>query len=153
MSKDLNINNLFPSSQAEKGTLCISNLFTTLKPQSNIPKIKDLTDIIQAEQERKQQLAIVYRKMLNECIELFKNHKKYNDLDMVYEIRQFYRQIYIPEISNCRDYIMKKLFEIGLDTYPISDRFIFITWINLDNNLKKISKKEKKEKKKKKKKK
>lgn len=152
MSKDLNINNLFPLSKTDTGTLCVDNLFTTFKPQPNIPKVKDLDDIIEAEQEKKKEVAIAYRKMLNECIELFKNHKKYGDFDMVYEIRQFYGQVYIPEISECRDYIMKKLFEIGLDTYPISNRFIFVTWVNLETNLKKNSKKEKKDKKRKRKK-
>jgi hypothetical protein len=135
------VNKLFPNSKAKTGNMSVKTLFSKYQPEEHIPPIENIDHIIEEERQKRKQIAIAYRKMLNECIDLFKQYKKYGYLECMYEVKNFYGQVYIPDIEGCRNYISDKLREQGIDTFPISKGHIYMTWVNLEKNLKKKIKK------------
>ena len=148
---DLNIKGLFPNSKTGKknNMIDIKSLYIDGKYKQKIPKVINIDNVIEEEHKKKKIIAIAYRKMLNEAIETFKECKKYGYIDCMYEIRKFYKQTYIPDVPACRNYILHKLRNYGFDTCAINDNIIFITWENLEENIKNINKnKENKENKK-----
>lgn len=144
----LDINNLFPSGKKCTGKLNVNNLFDEYIKHDDKPKLLDVKDVVEKEKLKKKEIFKTYRLMLKECLELFTYYNKYGHKDFIYEIRPIYGSVLIEDMEECKNYLIKKLEKNYLDTYPLKDRFIFITWINIDNNIKKH--KEKKEKNKKK---
>lgn len=101
----------------------------------NRPSI-DMNKIIRENNEKKEKIKKIYKKMLSQCYTEITDANKNDLTDIIYDIPQF---IYTEPNYNCRDcieFIQSKLMKMMIDTYILSERSIFISWHNIELNKK-----------------
>ena len=138
MSK-VSIDLLFPSNSGKRkyGNIDIETLFpinnNNARFKVNMP-VFDPDKLTEERENRKNELKQIYRNMLSLCLKKITNVNKMDCTDMVYEVPT--KVFLYPKYNSleCLQYIEKKLRKSYLDTLIISDKSIFVSWLNVSRN-------------------
>lgn len=138
----ININNLFPSNtnNGQNTPLDVNTLYT--KNNKNINKTQkfSIDNLLSRKEERKQKTRDNYRRIYNIVLNKITNVNKINDTtELIYNVPDavFGCKDYID--AECLEYIEYKLRNIYyMDTLKLSNKSIFISWKNIDENRKNI---------------
>jgi len=136
--EQLNIKNLFPSSNpvTENKPLSVSTLYNH---KENIKQNKiDFTieKLLDVQEERKKKVIDEYRKSFNLILKKITDANKLGYYDLIFDVP--YSAYMCPEynITDCLDFVERRLRKIYMDTLRMGTRSIFISWSNLENNRK-----------------
>jgi len=130
----ININNLFNQNNSNKEQILgINNLFQDNSRKNDIFNINDL---LNKKEERKKKVLDIYKKKLKDSLKRINTANKYNLTSITYEVPyiSFNCKEYNP--IECINYIYQRLEKICMDTIILSDNSIYISWENIDDNIK-----------------
>ena len=131
--QNININNLFPNNKNNYKPLDIQSLYDQLNKK--IKKVDfSIQDIINTKEQERKKTMNEYKKYFHKCLIKIKTAHKLKKEDMIYIVPD--RIIYCQEYNSidCLNYIQSHLRKIYMDTFILSRKSIFITWINLEKN-------------------
>lgn len=134
----ISINNLFPTNDFQP--LDVNNLYNT---QGNKAKNKlnfNIDRLIKLREERKQKIFIQYDKIFNMCLNRITLANNLNKTEIVYEVPEAIYGHFDYNIHDCIQYLENKLKDMDLDTLILNNRTIYVSWLNLEENRKKLSK-------------
>jgi hypothetical protein len=128
---NININNLFPLSNSRSSVdkpLDVTSLYNFDRPQN-----------IELEANVKEKKRIIhnrYRKITDMCLNKIKSANKINKTDIVFNIPLTVFGCHEYNSDECLDYMEYKLRKLYMDTYILSKTAIFVSWLNIENNMK-----------------
>ena len=133
----LNINTLFsPNEQIRnkdmKSPISIKTLFNNKKTSNKNEFTID--QLIKTQVERKREIKKTYINVYNICLNKIIEANKLYKYDIFFEIPT---ALYGNKIYNgldCLEYIIRKLRNNYMDVLKISEKLLFITWINVKEN-------------------
>ena len=143
---NINIVNLFTSSYCKADShepLDVRSLFTfykkcNLKINEDNRKTVDFSvdSLINVRKEKKRMIHNKYKRITDVCLNKIKNANKINQTDIIFNVplTVFGCNEYNP--WGCLDYMEYKLRKLHMDTYIMSEITIFISWLNIENNMK-----------------
>ena len=76
----------------------------------------------------------MYRKLLAQCINNIQDNNDMDITDMIYSVPLYMHMQPKYDSVDCLQYIESKLRKQYLDTYIISKKEIFISWLNVEKN-------------------
>jgi Family of unknown function (DUF5759) len=134
----ISINNLFPSTH-DFQPLDVNNLYNT-----NDQKVKNkinfnIERLIKLREERKRKILVQYEKVFNICLKKVSLANNLNYTEVIYDIPEAIYGHFDYNINDCLVYVNNKLKNMHLDTICINDKQIYISWINLEDNMKRIT--------------
>lgn len=131
----ISINNLFPSTNdfqpLDVNTLC--------NPQENKIKNKinfNIDRLIKLREERKQKIFIQYDKIFNMCLNKINLANNLNKTETMYEVPEVIYGYFDYNSFACLHYIEDKLRNMNMDTILYNEKTIYISWLNLEENIK-----------------
>lgn len=137
----ISISNLFPTS-SDFRPLDVYSLYNTKEQRIQNQLNFNIDRLVKLREEKKNKIFIQYDKIFNMCL---KKINRANDLyktEVIFDIPEgiYGQNDYNP--LQCIEYINKKLHDMCLDTL-ILNKSIYISWLNLGENLKKDKEKDK----------
>jgi hypothetical protein len=127
---NISISNLFPTSITNKPI--DANSLYNYKEQKKKMKTKiDIDRLINLREERKKKVIGQYDKVFSMCITKVKLANEMNKFDIIYEVPEMVFGYFDYSSLECIKYIESKLKEYNFDIKIISDKLIFISWLNL----------------------
>lgn len=133
--------------------ICISNLFpTTYKNEPfNVNTLFNLNDnslqtnklnfnikkLITLREERKKKIFVYYDKIFSCCLNKIEMANNMNKTEILYEVPNAIYGSFDYNVHDCIHFINNKLREMKLDTLIINDKTLYVSWINLEENIKK----------------
>lgn len=133
----ISINNLFPSTN-DFQPLDVNNLYNT---QENKIKSKinfNVDRLIKLREERKKKILIQYEKVFNICLNKINLANNLNKTEVTYDIPEAIYGHTDYNIIDCIAYVNNKLENMNLDTLILNGNTIYISWLNLEENRKKL---------------
>jgi len=132
---NISIETLFPTSKGKikNGKLDVNTLFpedTRLEDDVYF----DVDELANERKNKENKLKKVYRMLMEQCITKIKSANVGDYTDIIYEVP---KSVYLCTGYNphkCLLYIEKKLRKQFIDTLIITDRHLFISWLNVDRN-------------------
>jgi len=133
----ISINNLFPSTN-DFQPLDVNNLYNT-----NDQKVKNkinfnIERLIKLREERKRKILVQYEKIFNMCLKKISLANNLNYTEVIYDIPEAIYGHFDYNPNDCLEYVNNKLKNMHLDTIYMGDKQIYVSWINLEDNMKKI---------------
>jgi hypothetical protein len=143
---NININNLFPLSNSRSSVdkpLDVTSLYNFDRPQNIELEANVKTEInfsvesiINERKEKKRIIHNRYRKITDMCLNKIKSANKINKTDIVFNIPLTVFGCHEYNSDECLDYMEYKLRKLYMDTYILSKTAIFVSWLNIENNMK-----------------
>lgn len=135
----LNVNNLFSNSNyntsEELNTNNISNYYNNNHNNNNTLKF-NIDKLIKLREERKKKVLIHYEKIFNICLNKITLANNMNKTETIYQVPDAVYGTFDYDKYECMQYIEDKLKKMCLDTLILGNNNIYISWINLENNIK-----------------
>jgi len=134
----ISIGNLFPSSSDFK-PLDVYSLYNTKEQRIQNQLNFNIERLVQLREEKKNKIFIQYDKIFNACLNKINRANNLHKTEVLFDIPEgiYGHSDYNP--LQCLEYIEKKLKDMCLDTL-ILKKSIYISWLNLSDNLKKPDK-------------
>jgi hypothetical protein len=132
---NININNIFSVSHTNK-ILDVNSLYY---PTENIIQTKidfSIDSLINEREERKKKVIAQYKKTFHRCLIKIKIANKLNKTDIIFNIPDGVFMMPEYSMTECMSYLRQKLGCLYMETYVLSTKSLFITWINIENNRK-----------------
>ena len=143
---NINICNLFPASYSgtdshsplDVRTLYDFNKKCSLKinDDNRKPVEFNVESLINVRKEKKRMTHNKYKKITDVCLNKIKNANKINQTDIIFNVPLTVFGCNEYNTWNCLDYMEYKLRKLHMDTYVMSETTIFISWLNIENNMK-----------------
>lgn len=132
----ININNLFPSSNDFR-PLDVYTLYHTRDQQTTNKINFNIERLIKLREERKNKILIQYDRIFNMCLKKINIANELNKTEIVYDVPDaIYGYLEYNRID-CLGYLENKLKSMHLDTLILNDKTIYVSWINLHENINK----------------
>jgi hypothetical protein len=140
----INIANLFPSAANNNSInntpLDVRSLYklNSKKNYANKTEIKEpdfnLNKLINKKHDRQKRTYIEYKKIFNMILNKITMADKLNNTSVIYEVTM--SVFSCPEYSSidCLRYAEDRLRKMHMDTYKLSDKSIFVSWKNIEEN-------------------
>ncbi len=128
----ISINNIF-NQQNNFQPLDANNIYDGMTSNN---KIKfDIDRLITLRDERKKKIISHYEKLFNVCLNKISMANEMNKTEIIYDIPR--TQYGHPGYNkyDCLEYIEKKIREIKLDVLILDDLKLYISWLNLEENI------------------
>lgn len=132
---NISINNLFGETENNK-QLNVYSLCNT-KMDKDKEKINlNIDRLIHLRNERKNKVLVHYEKAYESCVRKITEANEINKTDLIHTVLDI-SSLY-PDFSliNCVEHIKNKLDELKLDVVILTHNTIYISWLNLDKNIK-----------------
>jgi hypothetical protein len=135
---NINVNNIFAVSDSNK-VLDVHSLYHREKPEiQQATKVTFSVDSLIADREdREKKIVEEYKKIFHKCLKKIKLANKMNKYDIIFEIPTTVFMCPGYNTLCCMNYINSRLQKLYMDTSILTDRTLFITWINIADNKKK----------------
>lgn len=130
----ISISNLFPSSSDFK-PLDVYSLYNTKEQRIQNQLNFNIERLVKLREERKNKIFVQYDKIFNACLNKINRANNLHKTEVLFDIPEgiYGHNDYNP--LQCIEYIDKKLKDMCLDTL-ILKQSIYISWLNLSDNLK-----------------
>jgi hypothetical protein len=141
--ENININNLFRTNKfssndkpLDVNSLCIQN--NNENNENNNKTEFSIDNLLSHKEERKRKVKDKYRYIYNVVLKKIKNVNKINDTtDIIYDVPEIIFGIKDYRSDDCIEYIQTKLRNLYyMDTLKLSNKSIFISWKNIEDNRK-----------------
>lgn len=132
---NINISNIFPDKNINltNKILDVTSLYELRQKETNF----NVESLLIKKDEKRKKLNNKYKKLFELCLRKIKEVNKSDVTDIIYTIPQY---IYnLPEYNSidCLMNIEDELRKMNLDTLILSNIAIFVSWHNLEDNIKK----------------
>ncbi|QKF93940.1 hypothetical protein QKU48_gp0482 [Fadolivirus algeromassiliense] len=137
----ISINNLFPSTSSDFQPLDVNTLYN---PQENKIKNKinfNIDRLIKLREERKQKIFVQYEKIFNMCLNKINLANNLNKTEIIYEVPEAAYGYFDYSSQDCLNYIEERLKNMDLDTLLLDPKTIYVSWLNLEENKKRLKEK------------
>lgn len=132
----ISINNLFPSNN-DFQPIDVNSLFNTKEQRSKNKINLNIDRLIHLREDRKKKIFIQYDKILNMCLNKINLANNLDKTEVVYDVPDALFGHFNYNTAECVDYLHKKITDLYFDAMIISDKSIYISWKNLEENRKK----------------
>ena len=131
----ISISNLFPTSKDNK-PLDVYSLYNT-RDQKTKHKINlNIDRLINLREERRKKIFDHYEKIFNMCVNKINLANDLKKIQVVYDVPDGVFGTTEYNMYDCLEYIQQKLKEKHIDSFIISNKSIYISWENLEQNIK-----------------
>ena len=132
---NISIETLFPSSKhkIKNGQLDVNTLFPE-DSRLNDDTYFNVDELANERKDKENKLRKVYKTLLRQCITKAKTANSGDYTDIIFDVP---KTVYLcPHYNShkCLLYIEKKMRKLYIDTLIITERHIFISWLNVDRN-------------------
>jgi hypothetical protein len=132
----ISINNLFPSPNDCK-PLDLDNLSNNQESKTKNKINFNIDKLIKLREERKKRIFIQYEKIFHICLNKITMANNLNKTEILYEIPDAIYGHFDYSVNDCMEYVYSKLKNMKLDTLILNEKSIYISWLNLEENIKK----------------
>lgn len=135
----LDVHNLYNANEYKSK---INNNVNNIDNNSNKNKKKvnfNIDRLIQLREDRKKKILVHYEKIFNTCLNKIDTANNFNKTEIIYEIPEAIYGHSDYNMGDCIAYVNEKLEELNLDTL-IFGQTIYVSWLNLAENIKKNNK-------------
>ena len=130
----ISIDTLFPEIKYKKGGLDIETLFPKNSRSDTSQPYFNSEEFFLKRHKKVIDLHILYRKLLSQCIDIINDNNDKDITDIVYSVPLYIYMQPKYDSLDCLKYIETKLRKQYLDTYIISKKEIFLSWLNVEQN-------------------
>jgi hypothetical protein len=127
---NISISNLFPASITNK-PIDAQSLYNYKEQKKKIKTKIDIDRLVNLREERKKKVIDQYDKVFNMCMSKVKLANEMNKFNIIYEVPEMVFGYFEYKPFECMQHIESKLKEYNFDTRIISNKLIFISWLNL----------------------
>ena len=134
-----NCNNQPPSSLSVDSLR--KNLFisATPEPKKRLRNRFDPKNLINTQDRIQKQINDLHAEVINLCFDMIHDANRLRNMDMVFEIPISFKGTPVLEVNTCAKKLISQVRDNYMDATRISDRHIFITWINIRSNMRRRS--------------
>ncbi len=132
----ISINNIFLQSPDNSRPLDVNMMFDvggSNKTKTNF----DIDKLIKLREERRSKILVQYEKIFNMVLNKIMAANKMNSTEMIYAVPDALYGHFDYNQADCAKHVADKLTGLGLDAAPLADHTIYISWLDLENNIKK----------------
>ena len=104
-------------------------------------------NIVNAQEKIAKEIDDIHDSICDMCFEMIYDANKLRKLDLIFEIPVSFKGVPVWERNRCIDKLIKLVRKKYMDVTQITDNHLFITWINIKQNMKRNKKKKGKNKK------
>jgi len=135
----ININNLFPSSTTSitgnsYKPLDINSLFHPEEQRFDSKVNFSIEKLINVREEKKNKIRKKYKKIFTLCLNKITVVNNLNKTDIIYDIPDAIFRCPDYNQLDCMDFLQSRLRRLYMDTLTLSNRSIFISWLNIEDN-------------------
>lgn len=137
----ININNLFPAkNKNNNGTLNVTTLYQTNKSDKTSPIKLSIDELINERDIKKNKAVVYYEKTYNMALKKIKDINRINSTtDIIYDVVEAKYGCREYDPLECLNYIEERLRgTYYMDTLKLSNKSLFISWKNIEDNRKTI---------------
>jgi len=132
----ISISNLFPSNQDFK-PLDVYSLYNTNERKTRNKINININRLVNLREERKKKILKEYDKIFNICLNKINLANELNKTEFIYEVPEGVFGYYDYNTLDCLKYIEDKLRKnIHVDTVILNNKSIYVSWLNIKDNMK-----------------
>ena len=130
----ISIDTLFPNEKHKKTGLDIETIFPkNVRSDTSLPYFNS-GELYEERHKKVINLHILYRQLLSQCIDNIKNNNDMDITDMIYQVPLYMHMQPKYNSTDCLQYIESKLRKQYIDTYILSKKEIFVSWLHVEKN-------------------
>lgn len=132
--------NYFRYNEPKKEQFGPLNVYTLFNPQKkNKTDLKfDIESLINRKKIKKEKILVEYKKIFNMCLRKILTANRLDKNEIIYEVPIGLFGFDDYSSSECINYLNEELKKMYFDLLILSNNSIFISWEDLENNMKKI---------------
>lgn len=131
----ISVNSLFPSNYKSE-QLNTNNMFNLREIQDKNKLNFNIEKLIKLRENRKKKIFIHYEKIFNLCLNKIDLANNMNKTETIYEVPNGIYGSFDYKPFDCLEFIEEKLKKMHLDILILNEKTIYISWINLEENIK-----------------
>ena len=131
----INLNNLFPGSvNRSRKPLNVYSLYNNKKSITENNIDFNINNFIAKKEEKKKKLEEIYKKVFRMCLKKINTANKIDQVDIIYDVPDNIFRNPDYDTYECLQFLQKRLRKLFLDALILSNKSIFISWINIESN-------------------